>query len=104
MSFYSDEEVDNQMEIEERPSRSKSPSPRAIADAKSSSSGNAGLIAGVVLAGVGIAAAVGARIILKKKPTVAPARPSQARTEGRRRVPPRRARSTASGTSSLQHR
>ncbi len=99
---YSDEETMNDPfgEVEDK----RKGATRRSDDAAVKESSNTALIAGLALAGVGIVAAVGARIILKKKPAVAPSRPSKARAEGRRKVPPRRARSIASDTRSEPRR
>lgn len=93
---YSDDEAN--------PFRERKAVSRHSDDEPANNSSNTAVIAGLVLAGVGIAAAVGARIILKKKPAVAPSRPSKSRADGRKRVPPRRARSIASETASEPRR
>lgn len=96
---YSDDDLDIAEPVEY-----EAPSVAVSATKASSKSSNAGMIAGAVIAGVGIAAAVGARIIFKKKPTKSSSRPLSARGESRRTVPTRRARSTASGASSVRVR
>ena len=97
---YSDDDLDITEAV-----RSDGPSAPTHATKESSKSSNTGVIAGAVLAGVGIAAAVGARFIFnKKKPTESSSKPLSARGEGRRTIPPRRARSTASGASSIRQR
>ena len=97
MSATSDEEIN----FNEQQSGEQSVAHAEDTDSRSS---NVPLIAGVVLAGVGIAAAIGIKFIFNKKPTVAPSRPSKARQAGRRKVPPRRPRSVASESSSRQQR
>jgi hypothetical protein len=89
-----------------RRARSRSPSPRPSSNRSSASGSNAGLIAGVALAGVGIVAAIGAKFFMGgKKAPAAPSRQAGSRSDGtRRKIPPRRARSVTSGASSAQHR
>lgn len=83
-----------------RPSKNLTPPPSPT---KQRSSPSTSVVAGAIVAGVTVLAAVGAHFLFKKKPAVAPQRPSAIRSQ-RRKVPPRRARSTASGASSVTHR
>ena len=79
-------------------------SSRTAATAQSTGSSTpAGLVAGAVLAGVGIIGALAARWFFGKKPTAEPKKRPTIVTK-RRTVPPRRPRSNASGASSARTR